>query len=149
MGDVLTDWLADAARRGITLRRGENGSLQAKGPLTPSDRETLSRHKPKLISLLRGDPRFDWTFSGGFTGPNIGAYPMGRCACCQWNAPLTQSGDCVLCEQAERRGVTGRFCLGECSAEPIVGRIDPGGLFCCAKCREEVRKIQSEFSVSA
>ena len=137
--------LAALSEQGIhSLVEGDELILRGKVKSLPRQlRDTLPQYKPDLLILLRerDDPErfggFNW-IEGRFSGPHIETYPVGRCMSCDWTAPLTADGSCVLCKQAERNGITGRWCIDECS-EPIIGRIDPGGLFCCAVCRERVR----------
>ena len=139
--------IATLTQQGI-YAMADGGEIVLRGKkklLTPELRDTICRHKPELLTLLRerDDPEghgcFYW-IRGTYYGPKIGTYPIGRCGVCHWCAPLTAGGSCVLCEQSDRNGVIDRFCGDECDG-PIVGRIDPGGLFCCAKCRERIRSI--------
>ena len=107
--------------------------------LTPELRGDLCQRKAELLArlrereLLEASGCFYWHY-GTFGGPGIASYSVGVCTSCRWKAPLTEQGDCVLCDQARRNGVNDRCCIDECCGE-ICGRVDPGGLLCCSQCR--------------
>ena len=87
-----------------------------------------------------------YVLDGTFYGPNIGAYPLGRCNTCAWTAPLTPSGMCVLCEQSGQKEYNSIGCRDNCTGQ-AVKRIDPGGPLCCGECwafRQSDRKTHAK-----
>ena len=102
---------------------------------------------PVALQIVKRPPF--WIEDGQWYGEGVVQYPVGRCTCCGWQAPLQRTGtnaSCLLCYPANKKQAQSGAVVVECEMFcedpvplPVPVRADPGGAICCAACQGKVK----------